>query len=303
MGWRRIAACICLLLSILAVSAPALASTTCLLGLVCVEPPPPETITQPITNTVTSTVSNTVDPLLQKLLNTPVDVLEAQMLDLINRDRVAAGEQPLQNQPWAKSVARAFSETLRAAGRLYHNPDYFATGRKAMNAELLGENVGYDSSIPTNHTGFMNSPHHRDNILEARYTHVGIGVAVSDDGRVYVTEDFARITGAPAPAPAKVVAKKTPPKPSAPPPAAVVAPPPPVIEIPTIYLASESIVPPAEPAVSRAEQLRQIVEAGNRKPLGPLVPALIGLGILSLLGSLTLMGKKVGLLGALMGLG
>ncbi|HPA26483.1 MAG TPA: CAP domain-containing protein [Acidobacteriota bacterium] len=38
--------------------------------------------------------------------------------------------------------------------------------------------------------GWMNSPGHRDNILNLDYTSEGIGVAVSDNGEVYITEDF-----------------------------------------------------------------------------------------------------------------
>jgi len=122
--------------------------------------------------------------------------MESQMLSLINAERSSAGEPPLQNAGWAHSVARAFSEKMAAAGlSIWHNTDYIAQGRSAMGATALGENVGLDSSIQANHTGFMASPHHRDNILNSGYTNVGIGVAVNASGGVFVTEDFARIPG------------------------------------------------------------------------------------------------------------
>jgi uncharacterized protein YkwD len=38
--------------------------------------------------------------------------------------------------------------------------------------------------------GWMNSPGHRENILNARYDREGIGIAVSSDGKVYVTQNF-----------------------------------------------------------------------------------------------------------------
>jgi len=38
--------------------------------------------------------------------------------------------------------------------------------------------------------GWMNSPGHRENILTAAYDKEGIGVAISSDDRVYITEDF-----------------------------------------------------------------------------------------------------------------
>jgi uncharacterized protein YkwD len=38
--------------------------------------------------------------------------------------------------------------------------------------------------------GWINSPGHRENILNARYDREGIGIAVSSDGKVYVTQNF-----------------------------------------------------------------------------------------------------------------
>jgi uncharacterized protein YkwD len=38
--------------------------------------------------------------------------------------------------------------------------------------------------------GWMNSPGHRENILRKTYDREGIGVAISTDDKVYITEDF-----------------------------------------------------------------------------------------------------------------
>jgi hypothetical protein len=46
------------------------------------------------------------------------------------------------------------------------------------------------------HDAFMNSPHHRDNILDAAFNQVGMGVIVSG-GTLYVTEDFVQAKGGP----------------------------------------------------------------------------------------------------------
>ncbi len=59
-----------------------------------------------------------------------------------------------------------------------------------------GENImfmqGYSEGTIAGETvsGWMNSAGHRANILTAYFQSEGIGVAESDDGRVYVTEDF-----------------------------------------------------------------------------------------------------------------
>ena len=38
--------------------------------------------------------------------------------------------------------------------------------------------------------GWMNSPGHRENILTASYDRAGIGVAIAEDGKVYITQNF-----------------------------------------------------------------------------------------------------------------
>jgi uncharacterized protein YkwD len=46
------------------------------------------------------------------------------------------------------------------------------------------------------HDAFMNSPHHRDNILDMGFNQVGIGVIVVN-GEIFVTEDFLQAKGGP----------------------------------------------------------------------------------------------------------
>ena len=38
--------------------------------------------------------------------------------------------------------------------------------------------------------GWMNSPGHRQNILDSSYDRAGMGVAVADDGKVFFTQNF-----------------------------------------------------------------------------------------------------------------
>jgi len=54
---------------------------------------------------------------------------------------------------------------------------------------LLGENVGRGGNIETLHQAFMDSPGHRDNLLNPVYDLVGIGVVWSE-GIPYVVEVF-----------------------------------------------------------------------------------------------------------------
>jgi uncharacterized protein YkwD len=61
--------------------------------------------------------------------------------------------------------------------------------------QLAGENIARNNypdtqSVQVAMTGFMNSPAHRDNILEPVYKRVGIGVAFGADGMKYFAVVF-----------------------------------------------------------------------------------------------------------------
>jgi hypothetical protein len=55
--------------------------------------------------------------------------------------------------------------------------------------------VGYGPSWSAVETAFMNSPHHRSNILDSDYTQIGVGIVVRN-GRVWVTQVFKSPFGA-----------------------------------------------------------------------------------------------------------
>jgi len=90
---------------------------------------------------------------------------------------------------WAKKY---FDHTSPTAG--LHTPmdRYLAElGRKPTWA-YLGENLFYCSivDVERGHKCLMNSPKHRENILNPRYEQVGVGVFTSPDGQFWVTELF-----------------------------------------------------------------------------------------------------------------
>ena len=55
----------------------------------------------------------------------------------------------------------------------------------------VAENVGCGQSADSLHQSFMDSPGHRDNIMDPDFTDVGIGVRFADDGAMWVTQNFA----------------------------------------------------------------------------------------------------------------
>ena len=63
----------------------------------------------------------------------------------------------------------------------------------------FGENVALSDSAETAHAQLMDSPGHRGGMLDGKFTHVGIGVAVRSQGtrkpRVYATLIFGKRSG------------------------------------------------------------------------------------------------------------
>jgi uncharacterized protein YkwD len=63
--------------------------------------------------------------------------------------------------------------------------------RSGFRYRYIGENVAVGFNSPEAVVkGWMNSPGHRRNILDRAFTHVGVGAAICDRGRVYWTQVF-----------------------------------------------------------------------------------------------------------------
>lgn len=92
-------------------------------------------------------------------------------------------------QKWAQKHA----EDMAAAKQEYHDASLLVEVNKVTKVVWwYGENVGRttsDTAARTLHTMFMHSSGHRANILKARATHMGIGIA-KRKGYVYVVERF-----------------------------------------------------------------------------------------------------------------
>jgi hypothetical protein len=182
------------------------------------------------------------------------DPAGAQLLaSQINADRVANGLRPLTISSDLTAIAQAHSRRMAEAGRIWHNDELFTQSERArLGASRLGENVGFDGGgAVTSHQMYMDSAPHRANILDPRFTAMGIAVTVAD-GISYSTEDFMQ-AAAPAPAPTPAPAPK--PRPPTPPAAAPPAPP------TTEPAAPTTTVPPAPVGGTGAQLARTNVRA------------------------------------------
>jgi uncharacterized protein YkwD len=140
--------------------------------------------------------TNEIVSLPFKVENAPArPELEAEMLRLVNQERVANGLAPLEADPEMAEVARRHSADMFARGYFAHNtPENKSPFERMRESEvkfrIAGENLALAPTVPIAHTGLMNSPGHRANILKPQFGRVGIGIL--DGGRrgLMVTQNF-----------------------------------------------------------------------------------------------------------------
>jgi uncharacterized protein YkwD len=121
--------------------------------------------------------------------------LEAAMLVLVNKERVQRGLNALKADPELAIVARKHSVDMFSRSYFSHytpeGVDPF--GRMRAGGILFltaGENLALSQTLSIAHTGLMNSPGHRANILNPTFGRLGIGIV---DGGIYgimVTQNF-----------------------------------------------------------------------------------------------------------------
>lgn len=134
---------------------------------------------------------------------------EAGLLDLINADRAGNGLAPVRLDSKLTELARAHSQDMAdrnyfdhyapAPGPASPMDRYLAALGYRPSFAMVGENIYYrsltdmpDQTENQAETAFMNSPGHRANILQPRYTKVGVGFYRGDNGQFWVTEMFLR---------------------------------------------------------------------------------------------------------------
>ena len=133
----------------------------------------------------------------------PEHHLESRLLTLTNEARTAAGVEPLSQSAVLTQAARHHAEEMVRLGYFSHVSP--TPGREAPEQRvrlvggthaLLGENLAEVSARDLEIAerivgGWMESPGHRTNVLQAAWTHVGFGLAEDANGRAYVAQVFA----------------------------------------------------------------------------------------------------------------
>ena len=173
-------------------------STLATLGLACgrqAPPPAPAPAPEPVVEAPPPAPAAKPAPPTRSL----VTIVDTVFL-LTNRERARASLTPLRRNADLARVAQLQAEQMAAAGKLAHELPGSRYPTLASRMKLIGytyrsvgENVaeGYTSGAALM-AGWMTSAPHRANILSARYTETGAGMARSKSGRTYTAQVFAR---------------------------------------------------------------------------------------------------------------
>ncbi|PWG11451.1 stress protein [Streptomyces sp. V2] len=125
-----------------------------------------------------------------------LDRVEAEVLELTNRERIRAGLGPLAPDGPLARAARAYCVDMAARAFYSHtSPEGTQPWDRAKAAgsakRSIGENIACGQrSAAEVVEGWMNSPGHRANILKADFTHLGVGFAGGGPAGTYWTQLF-----------------------------------------------------------------------------------------------------------------
>jgi uncharacterized protein YkwD len=123
---------------------------------------------------------------------------ERQLLEMINTERLRLGLSRLTINPLLMQAAEAHSQDMINRNFFSHtNPDGATPGDRldavGYNWWTWGETIGAGYATPqAMFTGWMNSSGHRDIMLSANYTEIGLGYVTGGAYGHYWTADFGR---------------------------------------------------------------------------------------------------------------
>jgi uncharacterized protein YkwD len=123
-------------------------------------------------------------------------IAEQYLLSAANQERAARGLPTLRRDPQLASAAAGHAHVMAAHASISHQfpgeAELTARGAAAGVAfSEIAENVGEAPSVVTMHELFMQSQHHRDNLLDPAIDSAGISV-IARGGELYAVEDFAK---------------------------------------------------------------------------------------------------------------
>lgn len=127
-----------------------------------------------------------------------ISAYEQQVVDLVNKERAAAGLAPLKINTKLSAVAEKKAEDLRDKNYFSHTSPTYGSPFDMMSQfgikyTAAGENIAKGQRTPSSvMSGWMNSSGHRANILSTKYDQIGVGYVTDSKGGTYWVQMFIR---------------------------------------------------------------------------------------------------------------
>ncbi len=127
-----------------------------------------------------------------------IGAYESQVVALVNQERAAQGLSALKINTKLSQVAELKAEDLRDLGYFSHTSPTYGSPFDMMKQfgisyTSAGENIAKGQKTPDSvMNGWMNSQGHRENILNANYTEIGVGYVTDRNGGTYWVQMFIR---------------------------------------------------------------------------------------------------------------
>lgn len=128
--------------------------------------------------------------------NEDQNALELQVVDLVNKQRALAELEPLSYSQDISDIAYLKAKDISDNNYFDHTSPTYGTvpemfAKYNINYYALGENIGQGYKTPEDAVNaWMSSPGHKDNILSAKYTEIGIGIYKDDKGVITWVQMF-----------------------------------------------------------------------------------------------------------------
>lgn len=116
-----------------------------------------------------------------------------ELLKLINEIRTNGGLDTIVMEKNLNELAQAHSANMKATNfnGHYNNENQTPEDRRLEKGipNPVGENVVHDTSIRFAHEALMRSPGHREQVIDPKYTKVGLGI-IESNGYLLITQEF-----------------------------------------------------------------------------------------------------------------
>jgi uncharacterized protein YkwD len=124
-----------------------------------------------------------------------LSAMEQKAVLILNADRRNAGLEPLKANVKLSKLAGDYAADMNTRRFFSHiDPDgkdpFDRMAAIDIDFPNAGENIALSPDVETAHKMLMDSPLHRENILNPKFTEIGIGVRPNSRGGVYLVQEF-----------------------------------------------------------------------------------------------------------------